>query len=51
MSASASSGVVVALLDLEGHLVGAAVLGAAQRADAPVMQEYMSLPVPAITRR
>ena len=34
MSASASSGVVVAVLDLEGDLVGAAVLGAAQRADA-----------------
>jgi hypothetical protein len=25
--------------------------GPAQRADAPVMQEYMSLPVPAITRQ
>ena len=33
MSASASSGVVVALLDLERDFVGAAVLRAAQRAD------------------
>jgi hypothetical protein len=42
--------VVVALLDLEGDLVGAAVLRAAQRADAAGDAEYMSLPVPAITR-
>ena len=33
MSASASSGVSVALLDLERDFVGAAVLRAAQRAD------------------
>ena len=44
-------GVVVALLDLEGDLVGAAVLGPAQRADAAGDAEYMSAPVPAITRQ
>ena len=44
-------GRVVALLDLEGDLVGAAVLRArAARRCAPVMAEYMSEPVPAITR-
>ncbi len=43
-------GRVVALLDLERHLVGAAVLGSAQRADGAGDAEYMSDPVPAITR-
>ena len=41
----------VALLDLAGRLVGAAVLGAAQRADRRrQMAEYMSALVPATTR-
>ena len=40
----------VTLLDFESGLVGAAVLGAAQGADGAGDAEYMSDPVPAITR-
>ncbi len=43
-------GRAVALLDFERDLVGAAVLGALSAPMAPAMAEYMSEPVPAMTR-